>query len=78
MNPYKRYVVTRDSDDKTFLVGDKFKKICDDTIICKGLGFLLKEDVEAACKGMEFEEDLSYNEELKQQWLELGKQHGFI
>ena len=62
----KRYVVTKASKDKTFLKGDHIYFNNDGTISCmEAKGSVEKEDVEAACIGMEYELDAEWVEKQK-------------
>ena len=57
----KRYVVTKASDDETFLIGDTIWLTKDGCIMCKeGGGWIDKENVPEAMKGMECVVDKKY------------------
>ena len=63
MKPGIRYVVTKASDDETFEVGDHITLHEDGTILCtEAQGWIAKEDVEDAMKGMECEIDRKFIE----------------
>jgi len=61
-----RYVVTKASDDGTFEVGDHIKFLENGSILCvEAEGWIDKEYVEKASKGMEYELDKDYIRWLK-------------
>lgn len=58
MLPGKRYVVTKASDDGTFLIGDHIILCADGAIECReALGWMAATDVEEAITGMEIAVD---------------------
>lgn len=61
MKPNITYIVTKGSDDKTFLKGDHIKLIADGIVVCsKAKGFLLKEEFEQYKKEINIVIDESY------------------
>ncbi len=58
LEPNKRYIVTKASDDGTFEVGDHITLYVDGTLACfEAMGWIDANDVPAATQGMEVEVD---------------------
>jgi hypothetical protein len=58
-----RYIITKNSDDGTFEAGDRILLSKDGSIICADArGWIDKEDVEEAIKGMEYKADQAWVE----------------
>lgn len=68
-----RYIVTRASKNKEFIVGDHITVLPGGSIICREAGgFIVKEDVAEATEGWEIEIDKEWAAEEKrriEQWL---------
>ena len=68
METNTRYIVTKGSDDGTFEEGDHIMLHKDGSIICKeAQGWIDKDDVEEAMKGVDYQVDWEYYEHLYKQ-----------
>lgn len=66
----KRYIVTKASDDGTFELGDHISLCKDGAIACvEAQGWIEKEDLLLATKGMEVEIDLAWIEQRRDRLL---------
>lgn len=77
MKPGIRYIVTKGSDDGTLQVGDHISQNEDGTVSCiEAKGWVAKNDVPEAIKGMEYEPDRAWAKQQIEKAERIAKEYG--